>query len=130
MEVAESLTELQDQIREKYDGLSKRLQEVAGYVIDNPESVACDTVTSIAETVNVPPSTLIRFASAFGFSGFNEMKQLFRDDLIDKTQSYTDRVKLVNKFEGDNFTLGNPSSVLEAFSQANIHAMHRLASQT
>ncbi len=78
MLVATNLIELQDQIRSRYDELSKRLQEVAGYIIENPNSVAFDTVAIIAEKADVPPSTLIRFANAFGFTGFNDMKQIFR----------------------------------------------------
>ena len=77
MKAASSLGELQDQIRNNYSDLSKRLQQVAKYVLDNSNSVAFDTVAVIAQQAEVPPSTLIRFASAFGFSGFNDMKQLF-----------------------------------------------------
>lgn len=78
MTTATSLNELQQQIRDRYDSLSKRLQQVSRYVLDNTNSVAFDTVAVIAERAGVPPSTLIRFANAFDFSGFNEMKQLFR----------------------------------------------------
>ena len=78
MTTATSLNELQQQIRERYDNLSKRLQQVSRYVLDNTNSVAFDTVAVIAERADVPPSTLIRFANAFDFTGFNEMKQLFR----------------------------------------------------
>ena len=72
------LTILQDEIRRRYDTLSKRLKQVARYILDNSNSVAFDTVASIAQQADVPPSTLIRFANAFGFSGFNEMKQMFK----------------------------------------------------
>ncbi len=68
------LSLLQDDIRSRYDSLSKRLKQVAQYILDNSNSVAFDTVASIAQHADVPPSTLIRFANAFGFSGFNEMK--------------------------------------------------------
>lgn len=78
MTTATSLNELQQQIRDRYDSLSKRLQQVSRYVLDNTNSVAFDTVAVIAERAGVPPSTLIRFANAFDFTGFNEMKQLFR----------------------------------------------------
>ena len=90
MSSATTLTELEDHIRTRYDELSKRLQQVAAYVLDNKNSVAFETVSVIAEQADVPPSTLIRFASAFGFNGFNEMKQLFRSNLLEETSSYTD----------------------------------------
>lgn len=85
------LTILQDEIRRRYDTLSKRLKQVARYILDNSNSVAFDTVASIAQQADVPPSTLIRFANAFGFSGFNEMKQMFRQHLMEETANYTER---------------------------------------
>ncbi|MCU3053686.1 Fe-S cluster assembly protein HesB, partial [Enterobacter roggenkampii] len=57
MTTATSLNELQQQIRERYDNLSKRLQQVSRYVLDNTNSVAFDTVAVIAERADVPPST-------------------------------------------------------------------------
>ncbi|MGL5185665.1 MAG: MurR/RpiR family transcriptional regulator, partial [Plesiomonas shigelloides] len=78
MSSAKNFAELQDQIRARYAELSKRLQQVAKYVIDNKNTVAMQTVAVIAKEADVPPSTLIRFANTFGFSGFNEMKQIFR----------------------------------------------------
>ena len=85
------LTILQDEIRRRYDTLSKRLKQVARYILDNSNSVAFDTVASIAQQADVPPSTLIRFANAFGFSGFNEMKQMFKQHLMEETANYTER---------------------------------------
>lgn len=55
MPMATSLRELQEQIRERYDSLSKRLQQVAHYVLDNTNSIAFDTVAVIAERADVPP---------------------------------------------------------------------------
>ncbi len=78
MKEKSQLTNLQTEIQTRYDSLSKRLKQVAKYILDNSDSIVFDTVAVIAEKADVPPSTLIRFASEFGFSGFNEMKQIFR----------------------------------------------------
>lgn len=102
MTTASSLSELQQQIRDRYDSLSKRLQQVSRYVLDNTNSVAFDTVAVIAERADVPPSTLIRFANAFDFTGFNEMKQLFRMNLVEETASYSDRARLFREMESES----------------------------
>ncbi|MBH8308921.1 MurR/RpiR family transcriptional regulator, partial [Acinetobacter baumannii] len=75
------LTILQDEIRRRYDTLSKRLKQVARYIRENSNSWAFDTVASIAQQADVPTDTGSRFAKDGGFSGFNEMKQMFKQHL-------------------------------------------------
>ncbi|AGH39526.1 Transcriptional regulator [Bibersteinia trehalosi USDA-ARS-USMARC-188] len=130
MNTSTQLANFQEEIRKQYDGLSKRLKQVAQYVLDNSNSVVFDTVSTIAEKANVPPSTLIRFANAFGFSGFNEIKQLFRQDMMQSTSRYTERVQLFRQIEPDideqNNTLDN---ILRIFIQGNTQALQQLANQ-
>ncbi|SNY91685.1 transcriptional regulator, RpiR family [Cohaesibacter sp. ES.047] len=130
MTPANTLTELQDQIRAEYGGLSKRLQQVAQFVIDNHNSVAFDTIAVIAEKADVPPSTMIRFANTFGFGGFNEMKQLFRDKLIKETTSYTERAKLASAYPQEETASLRSMKILKEFSQANAQALKQLALRT
>ena len=124
------LTELEDQIRTRYDRLSKRLRQVAAYLLENKHSVAFETVSVIAERAGVPPSTLIRFADAFGFNGFNAMKRLFRNNLLEETYSYTDRIRLLKELDGDNVPLERPVDILREFARVNGNALHQLAMQT
>lgn len=130
MPVATNLTELQDQIRTRYANLSKRLQQVACYVLDNNNSLAFDTVAVIASQADVPPSTLIRFAKAFEFTGFNHMKQLFRKKLVEETASYTDRARLFNELQADQPIQKNPLHILQEFARVNAEAMNQLVAQT
>lgn len=125
------LSLLQEEIRERYDTLSKRLKQVAHYLLDNSSSVAFDTVASIAKNAEVPPSTLIRFASAFGFSGFNEMKQVFRQHLMEETVNYNERARLFRQTasEENANTPEKPSEILNTFSMVNVQALQQLATQ-
>ena len=126
------LSVLQEDIRNRYDTLSKRLKQVARYILDNSNNVAFDTVASIAHHANVPPSTLIRFANAFGFSGFNEMKQIFRQHLMEETVSYTERARLFRKSELDDSGTPpeQPSEILDIFTMVNSQALQQLSVQT
>lgn len=130
MAAATTLSELQEKIREDYASLSKRLQQVAKYVLDNPNDIALETVAVIAQKAEVPPSTLIRFANAFGFSGFNEMKQLFRNKIVEETSSYTDRARLHKQIQTEALAPENPKQILNEFANANAQAMNYLATQT
>lgn len=122
-----TLGELQEQIRNRYESLSKRLQQVSIYLIDNSHDVALDTLNITAQKANVPPSTLIRFASAFGFDGFNEMKLLFRNSLAEDTASYTDRARLFHEMNGTKEMSETPQEILQEFVRANTQAMQQLA---
>ncbi len=130
MTTTSELSALQDEIRNQYDQLSKRLKQVARYVLDNSNSIPFDTIASIAEKASVPPSTLIRFANAFGFDGFNEMKQVFRQNLMEDTVSYTERARLFRQTTGnDNSAPETPMEILNTFSMVNSLAIQQLPGQ-
>lgn len=130
MQENSQLVRLQNEIRARYDSLSKRLKQVAQYVLDNHNSVVFDTVATISERAGVPPSTLIRFANAFGFSGFNEMKQIFRQNLMEETASYTERLHLFRQLEPSQDQQESAVDILNIFAQSNHQALQQLANQT
>jgi len=70
---AESFDDLQRAIIDRFPGLSKRLQQIASYALDNPSEVALETIASVAERADVQPSSLIRFAKVFGFPGYSDL---------------------------------------------------------
>ncbi|CCN37555.1 putative Transcriptional regulator RpiR family [Vibrio nigripulchritudo SO65] len=129
MKPATTLSELQEDIRKEYGNLSKRLQQVGQYLLDNPENVAFDTVAVIASNADVPPSTLIRFANALGFNGFNDMKQLYRQNMVEETSNYSERIKLFKAMSPDDSQTSTPISQLHNFANANAHALEQLANK-
>ena len=58
--------------------LPKKLRQVAIHLWQHPTAVALGTVTSVADEAGVQPSTLVRFAQAFGYSGFSNMQEVFK----------------------------------------------------
>ena len=62
--------------------LPKKLRQVAIHLWQHPTAVALGTVTSVAGEAGVQPSTLVRFAQAFGYSGFSEMQDVFKAHLV------------------------------------------------
>ncbi len=128
MSTATNLNELQEQVRSRYNGLSKRLQQVAHYLLDNKNSVAFDTIAILADKANVPPSTLIRFANAFHFKGFNEMKLLFQRHLMGEMDN--EKLTYNQQYKKEPPNLNEPDYILQEFAQANSHALQQLAHQT
>ena len=53
------LEKLRSEIVKSYDDLSPRLQQVAKYVLENPNDMALQTLAVIAERCHVQPSTIV-----------------------------------------------------------------------
>ena len=77
--------ELRAAILVRYESLSKRLQQIARYVLDEPNAMALETLAVLAERTGVQPSAIVRFAKSFGFDGATQMQRLFRDGLLSGT---------------------------------------------
>jgi DNA-binding MurR/RpiR family transcriptional regulator len=116
---------LKDTISDRYETLSKRLQQVAEYALAHPDDMALETIAVIATRANVPPSSLIRFSKALGFDGFTRMQRLFRDRLVSRTPTYDDRLKRLSEEQ----RLGGqpmPSMLLHDVAAAGIEGLDRL----
>jgi DNA-binding MurR/RpiR family transcriptional regulator len=87
----ECFESLEKAIVARFPMLSKRLRQIAVYALANPGEVALETTTVLARRAGVQPSSLIRFANAFGFSGYSQMQTVFRmrltDDLAERERS-------------------------------------------
>lgn len=116
--------ELRAEISARHAGLSRRLQQIAEYALENPNDMALETVAVIAERADVHPSSLIRFGNAFGFDGFSDMQRLFRSRLVDRLPSYSERIKTLRSAPdgGD----GSASDSLDHFAEAGIRALEHL----
>ena len=116
---------LKDAISERYETLSKRLQQVAEYALAHPDDMALETIAVIAARANVPPSSLIRFSKALGFDGFTRMQRLFRDRLVARTPTYDDRLKRLSE-EQRSGGQPMPSMLLHDVAAAGIEGLDRL----
>ncbi|MCL6699520.1 MurR/RpiR family transcriptional regulator [Sphingomonas sp. NSE70-1] len=109
-----------------YDGLSKRLKQVARYVLDEPNELALETLAVIAERCGVQPSAIVRFAQAFGFSGASQMQRLFRDGLLSANNAigYGERVR---RFSESVSRTAAGEGLLTEFVEGNILALQNLS---
>lgn len=58
--------------------MPKKLRQAAIFMWQHPGEVALGSTASIAQQVGVQPSTLVRFAQTFGFSGFSDFQEIFK----------------------------------------------------
>jgi DNA-binding MurR/RpiR family transcriptional regulator len=110
---------------ERYDELSKRLQQIARYVLDEPNEVALETLAVIAQRCGVQPSAIVRFAQSFGFTGASQMQRLFRDGLLsnDAALGYGERVRRFNEAVDRS---GAGEGLLPEFIEGNVLALQNL----
>lgn len=62
-------------IQSSYYKFSKGQKVIAQFIIDHYDKAAFMTASKIGETVDVSESTVVRFASALGYSGFPELQK-------------------------------------------------------
>jgi DNA-binding MurR/RpiR family transcriptional regulator len=92
MEPVTTYDELKDLISRTYPDMSKQLQRIARFALEQPNDLALGTVATVAEATEVQPSAMIRFANALGYKGFSDMQQVFRAHLLDRSDSYRERI--------------------------------------
>jgi DNA-binding MurR/RpiR family transcriptional regulator len=88
----ETFDALRQRIRDRFSGLSPHLQRIARASLEEPSSFALNTTPMIAEKLAIQPSTLIRFAKEFGYSGFSDLQRVFRQRLIEGTVTVRNQV--------------------------------------
>jgi len=117
--------QLEQLIEQRFVTLSNRLQQVARYLLDHPDTVAFGTTATIATGAGVHASALVRFANAFGFSGFSQMQQLFKDRLVQTGPDYQSRIAAVK--QDDSVPTAQAGLMyLQQISSANERAMQQL----
>lgn len=62
--------------------LPRGLRTVAKYVIDHPSDFGLDPIRETAKKAGVSTYTLVRLAERMGFSGYDEMREPFRQALV------------------------------------------------
>ncbi|MGH8177763.1 MAG: MurR/RpiR family transcriptional regulator [Steroidobacter sp.] len=124
---SKNLEALRGDIVRRYEELSPRLQQVAQYVLENPNDMALQTLAVIAERSRVQPSTIVRFAKSFGYEGASEMQNLFRDEMLTQapSPSYAERIRQFSRRAGTAGALA-PQDVMHEFADSNILALEHL----
>jgi len=101
--------------------LPRRLLQVADFALRHPEEMALGTVASIAAAAQVQPSTVVRFAQAFGYQGFSQLQAVFRAPIRDRWPEPPERIQRLQSGESDA-----PTSDLAGFITAARSSLGRL----
>ncbi len=118
---------LRAEIMRQYDDASRRMKQVASFVLDKPEDVAFETLAVVADRAGVQPSTIVRFAKSLGYPGASQMQKVIRDELLAShiSLAYGDRVRHFSQSAGTS-DKDSAGAILEEFAQADILALTHL----
>jgi DNA-binding MurR/RpiR family transcriptional regulator len=119
----EDFDQLRAMIVARRQSLPKRLAQVAAYTLENPDEIAFGTAASVAQSANVQPSTLVRFARYFHLDGFSGLQRIFRERLKERT-SYEERLAQLDVETGGQ---SHERTILEGFMSAAGRSIERLS---
>ena len=88
-------TDLVSKINEKYGRMSKGQKLLANYIIDNYDKAVFLTAAKLGEIIGISESTVVRFASFIGYSGYPEFQQAL-ETMVRSKLNTTDRVEITN----------------------------------
>ena len=115
----ENINDLNSLLQESYPELSKKMKLIAFYIIDQPQNLAINTLAVIASEIGVYPSTLVRFAKHFGFSGFAELQDLFKVKISQSAINYRQRITDVKKVT-ETSVVPDSSNIFSEITRRNI----------
>jgi len=83
---------LSDRIVEAFETLSGQLQLAARYVLEHPSDVALLSMREQARQAGVQPATMTRLAKHLGFSGYEDVRQLYADAMRGEGTGFAGKV--------------------------------------
>lgn len=102
MSHASNYEELKAIITRAYPDMSGHLKRIARFALEHPNDLALGTVAAVAKSADVQPSAVIRFANTLGYSGFSEMQQIFRGNLLERSDNYRERINQMRSRRADD----------------------------
>lgn len=108
-------------IQSSYSRLSEKEKLIADYILENPKLIIHETISEIAEKLNIADATVFRFCKRIGYGGFQEMKIALAadlsnpalpvyDEITDEDTSHTVATKV---FKSNIQTIENTLSLLK-----------------
>ena len=106
------------------DSLTPQMRKAATYVLDNPTDVSISSINEIAKAAQVKPNTLVRMARSCGFSGYDDFREPFRNEVRSQPGNFQERAAWLQSLShsGD---LGSLFGDMAASTMGNIEQTFR-----
>ncbi len=80
-------------LAEQLGELTPEMRKAAAYVLENPNEVGVSSIREMADAAKVKPNTYVRMARSFGFDGYDDFREPFREEIRKSTVSFPDRAR-------------------------------------
>lgn len=125
--MAGSVDELMQTIAAEYESLPRQLKIIAGYVEQHRSSLMLERISDIAAECGVQPSAIVRFAKRFGFSGFSELQEVFRQAYTSKVAAAPSYKQRIRRMVSARDTKLAPGAMAREFFEASRAGLEELA---
>ncbi len=122
-----SIDQLMQQIADEYDALSRQLKLIATYIEQHRASLMLVRISDIAAACDVQPSAIVRFAQRFGFSGFSEMQDVFRQAYTEQAKGAPNYQQRIRRLISTRDSKINPGDLTREFIGASRTGLDELA---
>lgn len=110
-------SQLSERIRQRSAGFSKGQRNIARYIEEHADKVAFMTAAKLGATVGVSESTVVRFATEIGYSGYPALQRAMQEMIRSKMTS-------VQRLERTSTTIAR-ESLLDAVLDQDIDILKR-----
>lgn len=111
----DSYRDVLDRLSRAHPTLSPQVRKAAGFVLENPGSVATLSMRKVAADAEVPPPTLPRLAQALGFSTYDSFRDVFRNHMQGQSVGYSEQANQLQKLGGTD----DSALLMTAFQKAS-----------
>ncbi len=88
-------------LNSRYNKMSKGQKRIADYLLANYQQASFMTASALGQTVGVSESTVVRFATEFGFDGYPDFQDNLREMMKMRLTS-VERIEVANRQMGNN----------------------------
>lgn len=92
-ETGTSESELHRRVLASLEGATRTEKAIAGYLLNNINSLPFETASSIAQKIGVSEASIGRYCKSIGLAHFRELKSLLQSDLGDRAWLIGDRLR-------------------------------------
>jgi len=89
------------QLLQEFENLSPQLRKAARYVLDHPHDISVSTIREISDAANVTSNTFVRMARSIGLAGYEDFRQVFREDIRRGKVNFPDRARWLQSLSQD-----------------------------